>query len=65
MKRTSPYEKEWCAEFDLDYIILKEVRVLIADLKRRLNMLNLYTEKMTKHYDFAADSEACLFFNVI
>ena len=64
MKRTSPYEKEWCAKYDLDFIVLKEVRVLIAYLKMRLNKLNLYTDKITKNFDFARDDQSCLFFNV-
>ena len=63
MRNISDNEKEWCAQHDLNFIVLREVKVLIADLKIRLKKLNLYNDSSTKNYDFS-NPDTNFFFQV-
>lgn len=54
-------EYNWCQEYHLDSRILREVLALNADIKIRLNKLNLYSEINEKDVDFTIDRNRILF----
>lgn len=57
-------ERQWCADHDIDDRVIREVRNVMRDLKRRLIKLHLITQDQRNHYDFGRDQEALFYFNV-
>jgi HrpA-like RNA helicase len=57
-------ERTWCHHNDIDDRVIREVRNVIIDLKKRLIKLCLYNDQLKRNYDFSNDKESLFFFNV-